>query len=123
MEQREFEDFLKNWQKIVKDFGEAMSKVSVISKEITKVIEGSMIGLKLEMEPIQTYWVEYERNFVGIMDSMRRNIEVVNKARANLFRIPEAMAENIRGFSEDLTKSMKPIAKFLRDWKDITKSW
>lgn len=122
MEQREFEEFLKDWQKMLENSYEVMCQVGVISNSIANNIEEIMKGVELKFEPIRIFLSENERIFEGAMGSIRGISDAIRKAQKN-FRVPETMAENIRKFAEGLTQQMKPIIKSLGEWQKLTEGW
>ncbi len=122
MEQGAVENFLKNWQKILESSHELMSQVTAINNSIAKNIEGIMLGIERQTEPIRMFWSKNERLLEGATDSIRSISNAIGEAYKN-FPIPETMAADIGRIAEGLTQQMKPLVKILREWQDITKSW
>jgi hypothetical protein len=109
MEERKREDFWKDWQKILENVGEVMSKFGSINSGIAKEIGKCMKGIEINFEAIEGWGLENELGIGRAVDSIRGISDVI---------IPDTLAENVGKLAERLTEQMKPIIKFLGEWQD-----
>jgi len=113
MDEKEFEDFIKNWEKILESLHEMTMGVDAISNGIARKMRQNMKEIDSWLDPLRKSMAEYERNIGYTMDSIRGMGGAFANKMDEIGRLPEAMTKDIRECAAKLSGSMGPVLEYL----------
>lgn len=118
MDQKEFEDLIKNWQKMIEGFYRMATRVDAISNAITKKMQQNTKEMERWLDPMRRTMAEYERSIKRTMDSVKSIGEAFARDMDKIGALPDAMTEDIRECALKLGRAMEPVLESLRELQE-----